>query len=73
MDHEGSSGATIDGQRRSDAAEGCALSDVSCVGTNNASESNKVAKKKFAKYFCSSSGEVPWQYKVVFWGSMPNS
>ncbi|CAN7980448.1 unnamed protein product, partial [Ixodes pacificus] len=72
-DREEASGAITNGQWRADAADGSALSDVTRLGSNNASESNKAVREKFTKYFCSSHGEVPWQYKVVFRGCMPEN
>lgn len=73
LDRERPSGATIDGQWMSDAADGSALSYVSRVGTNNTLESNKAVREKFAKYYTSTSAEVHWKDKVVLRGSGPDS
>ncbi|KAG0434899.1 hypothetical protein HPB47_018798 [Ixodes persulcatus] len=72
-DQEAASGAVTGGQWRSDAAGSTALSDVGRVSSNNASDTNKAVRDKFMRYFCSSQGEVPWQYNVVFKGSAPES
>ncbi|KAG0410423.1 hypothetical protein HPB47_012465 [Ixodes persulcatus] len=70
---EAASGAVTGGQWRTDAAGSTALSDVGRVSSNNASDTNKAVRDKFIRYFCSSQGEVPCQYNVVFKGSAPES
>lgn len=72
-DRDGVSGTVIDGQWRADAGTSTALSDVSRVGSNNTSSSHREVRDRFSRYFCSSRGEVPWQYKVVLRGSMPET
>lgn len=71
-DQECTAGNIVHGQWRADVADGSALSDVRRTSSNMYADDAKRVRDTYAKYFCCSAGEVPWQYKVVFRGSTPS-
>ncbi|KAG0421741.1 hypothetical protein HPB47_002401 [Ixodes persulcatus] len=72
-DHETPLGGVVSGGWRADVDDGTALSDVGCISSTAPGDRAKAVRDAFSRYFCSLTGEVPWQYSVVFRGSAPNA
>ncbi|XP_042146973.1 protein ALP1-like [Ixodes scapularis] len=72
-DHETPLGGVVSGGWRADVNDGTALSDVGCISSTVPGDRAKAVRDAFSRYFCSLTGEVPWQYSVVFRGSAPNA
>lgn len=72
-DGETASGDVLEGRWRADARDGNAMSNVGRTSSNMHATNAKQVRETYCKYFCSSAGEVPWQYEFVYRGSFPNS
>lgn len=70
-DYEDSSGIIHHGQWRQHISSTDCLRNVPRTGSNMHSQSAKETRDLFASYFCSTAGEVQWQYGAVLRGSHP--
>ncbi|XP_064475663.1 uncharacterized protein LOC135389557 [Ornithodoros turicata] len=68
-DYEDVSGNVHPGQWRQSVSDNEALRHIPRTGSNMHARSAKELRDKLAEYFCSTAGELSWQYSVVLRGS----